>query len=41
MIGLMHPVLTPEHFEQAAYLGVMFALNFAGAAVAAVGIMRA
>lgn len=37
----MHPVLTREHFEQAAYARVMFDLNFAGAAVAAVGIMRA
>jgi hypothetical protein len=40
IVGLMHLVLAPEHFEQAAYVGVLFALNFVGASIAAVGIAR-
>lgn len=41
LVGLMHLVLAPEHFEQASYVGALFALNFVGAAIAAVGIYRA
>jgi hypothetical protein len=39
VVGLMHLVLAPEHFEQAAYVGVLFALNFVGAAIAGIGIV--
>lgn len=39
-IGLLHLVVAPEHFEQAAYVGVLFVLNFVGAAVAAIGIYK-
>src|SRR5215210_5797155 len=38
--GLIHLILTPEHFEEATYLGLLFIANFAGAAVAAFGIFR-
>src|SRR5215217_9377352 len=38
--GLIHLVLSPEHFEEAAYLGWLFLADFAGAAVAAWGIYR-
>lgn len=38
--GLLHLVLVPEELEEAAYKGVLFALNGIGALVAAVGIYR-
>ncbi len=38
--GLIHLVLTPEHLEEATYLGVLFVADFAGSAVAAFGILR-
>ena len=38
--GLIHLLLTPEHLEEAAYLGVLFALDFVGSAAAAFGILR-
>ncbi len=38
--GLIHLLLTREHFEEATYLGVLFAADFVGAAVAAFGIYQ-
>ncbi len=38
--GLIHLLLTREHFEEATYLGLLFLADFAGAAVAAFGIYR-
>jgi hypothetical protein len=38
--GLIHLILSPEHFEEATYLGWLFLADFAGAAVAAWGIYR-
>jgi hypothetical protein len=38
--GLVHLLLTREHFEEATYLGLLFFADFAGAAVAAFGIYR-
>jgi hypothetical protein len=38
--GLIHLFLTPEHFEEIAYLGVLFLADFAGSVVAAYGIYR-
>ena len=38
--GLIHLVLTPEHLEEATYLGLLFLANFVGAAGAAFGIYR-
>lgn len=38
--GLIHLLLTREHFEEATYLGWLFVADFAGAAVAAFGIYR-
>ncbi|MBV9454224.1 MAG: DUF3618 domain-containing protein [Rubrobacter sp.] len=37
-VGLIHLIESDEHFEVASYLGWLFLANFAGAAVAAVGI---
>lgn len=39
-VGAVHLVETPEHFEAAAYLGILFVLNAALCLVAAVGILR-
>ena len=38
--GLIHLLGTPEYFEKAAYVGVLFVLNVIGAAVSAYGIYR-
>lgn len=38
--GLVHLGLTPDQFEDATYLGVLFLAYFASAVVAAVGIYR-
>ena len=38
--SLTHLVLTPEHLEEATYLGLLFLFYFAGAVVAAFGIYR-
>ncbi len=38
--GLIHLVLSPEHFEEASYLGWMFLAEFVGALVAAFGIYQ-
>jgi len=39
-LGAIHLVEAPAHLEAAIYLGVLFAMNFAGTLVAAVGIFR-
>ncbi|HNP70689.1 MAG TPA: hypothetical protein PLO33_01685 [Kouleothrix sp.] len=38
--GLIHLVEAPENYEEAAYKGVLFFLNAAGALIAAAGIFR-
>ncbi len=38
--GSIHLVLTPEHFMEAPYLGLLFVADFIGALVAAFGIYR-
>jgi hypothetical protein len=38
--GLIHLLLTPQHFAETAYLGALFLANFVGSVVAAVGIYR-
>ena len=38
--GLLHLIGAPEHLQEAAYIGVLFVINAAGALVAAVGIYR-
>lgn len=38
--GLIHLVEGPENYEEAAYKGILFFMNAAGALVAAVGIFR-
>lgn len=40
LVGTIHLLEAPTHFEAAAYLGALFAANFAGTLVAAVGIWR-
>jgi hypothetical protein len=37
-VGLIHLIVSDEHFEAATYLGWLFLANFAGAAGAAIGI---
>lgn len=36
--GLLHLSLTPAHMEEAAYLGVLFGIEFVGAVIASLGI---
>lgn len=38
--GLIHLIEGPENYEEAAYKGILFFLNAAGAIVAAIGIYR-
>ena len=40
LVGLIHLIEAPEHFEEATYPGLLFLANFVGAAAAAVGIYR-
>ena len=40
LTGLIHLVLTPEYWEFAPYLGVLFLANAVGAGVSAYGIYR-
>lgn len=40
LVGLLHLLLAGEHLGYAAYLGLLFLLNFVASAVAAVGIVR-
>jgi hypothetical protein len=40
LTGLVHLVEAPEYFQDAAYLGILFLLNCAGSALAALGIHR-
>jgi hypothetical protein len=39
-VGAIHLIEAPAHFKAAVYLGVLFAMNFAGTLVAAIGIFR-
>lgn len=39
-IGLIHLAVTPEYFEFATYLGLLFVANFLGSAASAFGIYR-
>jgi hypothetical protein len=38
--GLIHLLLTPQHFAETAYLGTLFLANFVGSILAAFGIYR-
>jgi hypothetical protein len=38
--GLIHLLLTPQHFAETAYLGTLFLANFVGSVLAAFGIYR-
>src|SRR5690349_11100292 len=38
--GLIHLIEGPENYEEAAYKGILFFLNAAGALIAAIGIYR-
>ncbi len=40
LVGLIHLLKSPEHFEAAIYVGILFLANFVGSLVAAVGIFR-
>ncbi|HEU4328123.1 MAG TPA: hypothetical protein VFS21_33615 [Roseiflexaceae bacterium] len=40
LTGLVHLVEAPEYFTKAAYVGILFLLNGAGAVLAALGIYR-
>jgi hypothetical protein len=39
-VGAIHLIEAPAHFKAAVYLGVLFAMNFAGTLVVAIGIFR-
>ena len=39
-VGAIHLIEAPAHLKAALYLGVLFAMNFAGTLVAATGIFR-
>src|SRR5919199_813843 len=40
LVGLIHLLESPEQFEAAVYVGILFLLNFVGSCVAAIGIFR-
>jgi hypothetical protein len=40
LTGLIHLLVTPEYFEYAAYVGLLFLVNAAGSALSAYGISR-
>lgn len=40
LIGLVHLLVTPEYFEFATYLGLLFIINFLGSTASAFGIYR-
>ncbi len=40
IVGLIHLITIPHHFEAANYLGWLFLANFAGSLLAAAGIYR-
>ena len=40
LIALIHLLVTPEYFEFAAYLGLLFIVNFLGSAASAIGIYQ-
>ncbi len=40
VIALIHLIVTPEYFEFAVYLGLLFVANFLGSAASAIGIYR-
>ncbi len=40
IVGLIHLITVPHHFEAATYMGWLFLANFAGSLVAALGIYR-
>ena len=40
LVGLIHLLVTPEYFEYAAYVGLLFLVNVAGSALSAYGVYR-
>ncbi len=40
LVGLIHPLVTPEYYRFAAYLELLMIANFAGSMVSAVGIYQ-
>lgn len=40
LVGLIHLLVTPEYFEYAAYVGLLFLINVAGSILSAYGIYR-
>ncbi len=40
LVGVIHLVVIPEYFAEAAYVGVLFLANAVGAAISAYGILR-
>lgn len=40
LVALIHLLVIPEYFEFAAYLGLLFIVNFLGSAASAIGIYR-